>query len=204
MHTMREAIWQRVAMLDPGAHLSLLAIREGSAGPVAQTFFSRCRPRDGSDASSIWENPWLLQKQYRKSFEQPLEKAVAEIAALKSTATSPILASLHQVTGLLQPEAYIPHRGAFRAATIRRSLLVVSDLIEYSDELNQYRNGYRWSDVQQSPRIGAVRGKLSSVEVTVLLRTNAHTRPYHHPAHRQFWTAYLQAAGVTIPQFEPL
>jgi hypothetical protein len=204
VHAMRMSILQRVVMLEPGAHLSLLAIREGSAGPVAQTFFSSCRPRDGSNASSVDDNEQLLRKQYRKTFEQPLEKAIAEIAALKSTATSPILASLYQVAGLLQPEAYIPHRGVFRASTIRRTLLVVSDLIEYSDELNQYRNGYRWADVQQFPRVSAMQGKLSGVEVTVLLRTNAHTRPYQNAAHRQFWEAYLRTAGVTTARFEPL
>jgi hypothetical protein len=52
-----------------------------------------------------------------------------------------------QVAGLLQLAAYIPHRGAFRTSTIRGRLLVISDLIECSDELNQYKNGYRWSDV---------------------------------------------------------
>jgi hypothetical protein len=182
------------AKLHTGERLSLLAIMPANDGPVVQEMFSRCRPRDGSHANPLFENKQKLQKRFQETFEQPLEQAIADIAGLGDAATSPIIKSLYH---LATWPAFL------KEAASQRDLIIISDLLEYSDVVSHYQPAYKWSDVLKSPWIDKLENKLSGVDVTVHLRTNARTQPYHRRTHERFWEAYMQHARVGHYRVDP-
>jgi hypothetical protein len=198
--------------LKTGERLTLLAILPDTASLRLGEFFSRCRPADDTDANELYINKARRQRRYREQFERPLEEAIAAITTVGRAQTSPVLETFYRVSTL---SAFAPQ------ATQRRTLLIISDLLERSRELNQYqlykkvlhrrKKGpqhsvppYSWADVQQSPQVRSMHGRFAGVEVHVLLRTTMGTRPYQHEAHQQFWRTFFQTAGVASYQVQPL
>lgn len=198
--------------LKPGERLTLLAIMPDSASLRLREFFSRCRPEDGTNANELYVNKGRLQRRYREQFEGPLKAAIKAVTTVGRAHTSPMLETLYKISTLptFEPQA-----------TLYRTLLIISDLLERSQELNQYqlykkaphrrKKGlqlyvppYNWADVQQSPQVRSMQGRFAGVEVHILLRTKMDTRPYQHEAHRQLWTTFFQTAGAASYQVQPL
>lgn len=211
-NAVRTTIGRYKETMKPGERLTVLAIMPDSASLRLQEFFSRCRLDEGRQANELYVNKARLQSRYREQFERPLDEAIEALTTVGRAQTSPVLETLYKISTL---PAFEPQ------GTQRRALLIISDLLESSQELNQYqlykkapqqrKKGpqhsvppYSWADVQQSPQVRGMQGRFAGVEVHVLLRTTMDTRPYQHEAHRQFWTTFFQTAGVASYQVQPL
>lgn len=186
VYTVRRELQRRVEALKPGERLSLLAIQPQPQGLVTESLFSRCRPRDGTDANPLTENQALLQKQYREAFEEPLARALTRLGELPGANTSPIMESLHEVA-TLREFAFVP--GA------RRTLLLVSDLLHHTPKYSQYSPAASTGALPPSV-VAEVQGTLAGVDVLVLLRTSSAMCPWQTPAHARLWETYMQQAGV--------
>lgn len=188
VQALRNEIRNRKEALRVGERLSILEISPDGDGPVARVLFSKCRPRDGTDAQALTENKRQLQKRYREQFEEPFEKVVAGIKVGSHADTSPLLASLYQIATMRS-----------FASGGRRILIIISDLLELSQVMTQYRSPYRFSDpqVQESLYVKGVKGALAGVDVLVLERTDNKTRQYQTAMHENFWREYMDFAGVT-------
>jgi len=194
VYTVRRELQRRIEALKPGERFSLLAIQPQPQGPVTETLFSRCRPRDGTDANPLTENQAQLQKRYREAFEEPFKRALTRLGELPGANPSPIMESLHEVA-TLREFAFAP--GA------HRTLLLVSDLLQHTHKYSQYHQAA--SAVALSPSVLAdVQGVLAGVDVLVLLRTSTAMCPWQTPAHARVWETYMQQAGVASYQVKKL
>jgi hypothetical protein len=190
VYTVRRELQRRVETLKPGDRFSLLAIQPQPQGLVTESLFSRCRPRDGTDANPLTENQALLQKRYREAFEEPLARALTRLGELPGAHTSPIMESLYEVA-TLREFAFVP--GA------RRTLLLVSDLLQHTPKYSQYSPAVSTGALPPSV-VAEVQGTLAGVDVLVLLRTSPAMCPWQTPAHARLWETYMQQAGVTSYQ----
>lgn len=187
----RSEILHRKESLEVGDLFTIVALTPNHEGRMHRHLFSKCRPRDHTEANWLFENPKLLKKHSLEHFEMPLEQAIKEIEAVGGTATLPLLASLREL--FIMP--------SFRAVK-QRTAILISDLLENSQELSQYSSSYSFSRLKQSRSINVmdVENALSGAQVLLLQLINEKTRRYQGEGHKQFWHEYLLFVGV--PRYE--
>lgn len=185
----KQLVREQADRLPPHQRLSLLALSPDE-NRFTRILFSVCKPRDGSDADPLTENKQLLEHAYRERFLAPLDAALDTLEQLPAAASSPILEALHEVVS----------QRSFADAEQRR-LVVVSDLLQHSAVLSQYRQDYDFAPLRQhSLYVTEVEAALRRAEVRVYQLTSAASRRYQTPAHTRFWVEYLHYAGVTEPE----
>ncbi len=176
------------SLLQTGDRLSLYAIQADAPDQDARLveLFSRCRPRDGSQADFNFENPLMIKKRFKEQFVDPLKKAVAGIDPKITARSSPILSVLHKL-------AQTP---GFTLAQ-RRELILFSNLMENSAQFSHYRSGCRnfQQVLNRSLRTLDVKDLLTGVDVTVFLIQNGQRMRGLADWWRQYFT-YAGAAGV--------
>lgn len=184
--TIQNEISAQSRTLQVGDRLSIVVLApERADSHVFHSLFSKCRPKDGSMAHPWYENPDMLDTQYQEQFEQPLQEAIQKIGQLAQVKTSPLLEAFYRIATMK----------SFTAAD-ERQLFIVSDLLEFSEIANHYKNPYRFADVQDHPFVTKkLDGKplLHQCDVEVFLRPN---KKLHTSQHTQFWEKYWAAVGV--------
>lgn len=134
-----------------------------------------------------------MQKRYREEFETPLAQVMTELETLPGDMTSPILATFREIAAM----------PSFTRAP-RRTLFIVSDLLEHSHEQDHYRQPSGKSALSPFPSPVGFHDALPGVEVFVLLRTGPKTAQYQTKAHQQFWQTVMRTAGVASYHVTPL
>ncbi len=84
--------------------------------------FEMCNPGTGEQANGLYENPRLLEQRFNEQFSAPLDGLLQSLLEPGVALRSPILSAIKEI------------RGAKEAR-----LVVVSDMMEYSDEISHYR-----------------------------------------------------------------
>jgi len=117
--------------------------------------FDMCNPGRGDQANSLYENPRLVQQQFEKKFQAPLDSMLDELLRPGVAAETPLLET---VVGL-------------RGEEDNARLMLVSDMMQNSESLSLYRkhgtdiiNG-KVNDLCESPK------NYKSVEVYYINRS---------------------------------
>lgn len=188
---MRNDVGRRVASLQRGERLTILALVLGAKGLVTATLFSRCHPGSGRGANGVASNRRLEQKRFEEQFQQPLEEALDQLEGLQEAERSPILEELHAIA--MRPD--------FSPDIPRRVLTIYSDLLQHSEVWSDYQG--KKAAVRDRKRLydtaylSEMRDALVGVEVRVYqLSRGGAPRP---PAdHQGFWHDYFALTGATV------
>ncbi len=179
--------------LKVGEHISVYAIAKTGQEEEAQCIqlFSKCRPKDETQADPNVESPKQVGARYRKEFEQPLKEAVAGIDTGQKAVTSPILETL--LTAAMDP---------YFSDALDRRIFIFSDMLENSDHVNHYgKNLPAFSSFSgRSLRVLDVAGKLQEAQVTVFVIPD--TR--QNDNHSKWWSDYFSLASVESYTFKAL
>jgi hypothetical protein len=156
---------------------------------IADPLFSRCRPYAGRDVSSLDADPDRVEARYRTSFEAPLDTALKAALMPGTAADSPILETLGRVAS-----------SAAFSGTGPRHVVFVTDLLQHSSLFSAY--GPAWAK-RPNPRdlgeqldqdYGRVFGNL---DLTILVIDRHVPGTPNQRELRDYWRAFLKAAGVT-------
>lgn len=175
------------ATLIPDERLSVFLI-EAEAPVVPIPVFSRCKPRDGADASWLYENERLIRARYENEFLEPLSAKIRGLEKPAEAPQSPIMETVRNIAAL--PE--------FTDATERRRLIVVSDLLQNIPAYSQYRRAADFDAFIASPYGRSVVADLAGVEVEVVYLRRQ--KDVHHQGERHlvFWRQYFAESGAFI------
>jgi hypothetical protein len=185
-------IRRRAEALPIGGKLVVGVIYPFDDGDNAKALFSACKPHDGTGASDWTQNRQMIEEDYRKEFAAPLEKALALLPTFAGAKSSPLFGALYAVSTVFEREAE------------KKTLLIASDLLEYSPStLSMYR-AYSWDKALGVAKVRAVQGRLAGVEVSVMLRIHAHASTLQTPRHARFWKTYFHHAGTDAVHFTAL
>lgn len=188
LSTLKSTVRWQVNDLEVGGRISLLVLRPDEQGRMVETVFSRCKIRDGKDADPRIENRVKLEKRYLEAFEAPLRKAMAGLNAQTSANNSPILEALYEVV----------NHTSFSSGVQKRVLMIWSDMLQNSLEMNHFKSGYRFATLQKRKSIYVTDMQaLAGAEVIVYRLENR----YQHRQtgeHERFWQDYFEAAGVRL------
>ena len=154
---------------------------------LAVTLFEGCRPPDGTAASAWTENERRLRTRWREDFEAPLRALLRTTLEDAPAARSPLLEALQSVA-LRDFASPAPDR--------RHRLLIVSDMLQHTDDYSHYRgdpiNYARFAELGYARRVGA---RLDGVDVEIAYVGRARQDARQTHAHGLFWEAHVEANG---------
>jgi hypothetical protein len=177
-----------------------LFVAEGDAVNTLAPSVSLCSPGRGADASSLYQNPEMIQRAFDERFVRILEAELRKLLEPSSRQNSPILESIKA--------AAVASFGSVEAATPKR-LIIISDMIQHSALNSHYRGETDFDELSRRTQWRALQANLTSVEVTVfyLLRPNARRpggRPLQDRGHQLFWERAVRASGGQLMELRTL
>ena len=164
-------------------------VMTGAGVDISSPLFSECRPLTGTEASWIYHDPSLVEKQYKESFEAPLDTALKTLLTPGSAEESPIAETL----GRIAASNAFASKGALH-------IVFVTDLLQNSPLFSTYNDEWRFRPNPQSlanemlQDYGPV---FSTIDLTILV-IDRHVRGA--PSQKDlggYWRAFLKDAGVS-------
>jgi hypothetical protein len=124
-----------------------------------QVLFSRCNPGDGRNLSEITANPELERRKFEEGFAGPLHNLLHLAVGSDPSQSSPIMETIQWIA----VKTFAPSRQAKE----RSRLIVVSDMIQHSDNYSLYKGDLTFERYRHSPAYQFLRTDLKEVDVTV-------------------------------------
>jgi hypothetical protein len=158
------------------------------AGVRSRSLFSKCNPGDGAGLSEWTDNPRIARLRWIEDFRQPAAQAVKSSIASAEARSSPIMAAVQDIA--------IDQFSAAASQNARKTLYIISDMIEFTKDYSQYpRAGdLSFARYKQSPAYLKFRTDLHGA--TVILRyvtrqTNGQS-VLDGTKHMEFWKAWVE------------
>ena len=158
------------------------------AGNRSRSLFSKCNPGDGAGLSEWTDNPRIARLRWIEDFRKPAADAVkSSIASAKST-SSPIMAAIQDIA--------IDQFSSAASQNARKTLYVISDMIEYTRDYSQYpRAGdLSYQRYKQSPAYLKFRTDLHGATVILryVTRQTGSQSLLDGTKHMEFWKEWIE------------
>lgn len=146
-----------------------------------------------TEANPLVSNPAQQRQQWLEGFKQPLMQALETAMSSGDADRSPIMESVQSValTTLLKPNA--------KASP--RKLIIVSDLLQHTNEFSFYKAIPSFSSLAIDPNYGKLKTNLAGVEVELWVLRN-HTKDATKLA--DLWRRIIFDQGGTISKIVPI
>ena len=103
------------------------------AGDRSRSLFSRCNPGDGTGLSEWTDNPRLARMRWIDGFRQPASDAVKSSLSSAQAKSSPIMGAIQDIA--------IDQFSSTAAQKVEKKLIVISDMLEFTQLYSQYPSG---------------------------------------------------------------
>jgi len=158
------------------------------AGLKSRSLFSKCNPGDGSGLSEWTDNPRIARLRWIDDFRKPAADAVKSSVASSSSKISPIMGAVQDIA--------IEQFSSNASQNARKTLYVISDMIEYTRDYSQYpRAGdLTFQRYKQSPAYLKFRTDLHGATVIIRYVTRqSNGQPLLDGVrHMEFWKAWIE------------
>jgi len=178
------------AFLDEEARILPRHGRLSLVTPQAQTpnipkvVFSQCSPGSPAHANPLVQNPRMIEAAWRKAFFKPLSDEVERLLRDRVDPASPLSESLYA----------IGDRADFRPGQAGRRIVIVSDLMQHSEDFSFYRSGADWAAFEATP-LGQLIPDLEGVEIVTRV-VPRQERALSLTTVKAFWKRWFEAAGA--------
>ena len=157
------------------------------AGVRSRSLFSKCNPGDGAGLSEWTDNPRIARLRWIDDFRKPAAAAVKNSVASAKATSSPIMAAIQDIA--------IEQFSSNASQNVRKSLYVISDMIEYTPDYSQYpRAGdLSFQRYKQSPAYLKFRTDLHGATVFIRYVTRqTNGQPLVDGVkHMEFWKTWI-------------
>lgn len=171
--------------------LEVYVVRSSSHSLI-EPLLQVCNPGRASDTNEWTGNTRLMEKRWRAKFMDPLNKSL-EVALSSSVSAkqSPIMEEIQQVSvqAFFETSPKMPKR-----------LAIVSDMLQNSPVLNQYRQPETFEVFQNQPTFVRVRPELKDVEVTILYVHRPSNSNRQGKRHVEFWQSFFIISGARLQE----
>jgi hypothetical protein len=174
-----------IASLPPFYKLDIRVL--DIAGVRSRSLFSKCNPGDGAGLSEWTDNPRIARMRWIDGFRKPAADAVKNSIASAKANSSPIMAAVQDIA--------IDQFSSAAAQNAKKTLFVISDMVEYTKDYSQYPRAGDLSFLRykQSPAYLKFRTDLHDATVNILY---VNRQPKGQPiidgrAHMQFWQDWI-------------
>jgi hypothetical protein len=187
--TQREVLGELDDMITTLPPLYRLDIRVlDITGGRSHQLFSKCNPGDGAGLSEWTDNPRIARLRWIEDFRKPAAEAVKHSIAASKATNSPIMAAIQDIA--------IDQFSSAASQNVRKTLYVISDMIEHTRDYSQYpRAGdLSFQRYKQSPAYLKYRTDLHGADVIIRYVTRqTNGQPLVDGArHIEFWKAWIE------------
>ncbi len=173
-----------VAELPRGGGIQLFTVRPfGELLKPASALM--CSPGRGTSASRWLENPRLVERRWQERFQTPLQRAINDALTTQDAERSPLFEAIQSiaVTALSNTQQ-------------ARHLVIVSDMLQNTDDLSQYNAIATFDTFRLTPYYRRIRADLAGVDVQVFY---IRREGFHQGrAHIEFWQDYFADTGARL------
>ena len=156
--------------------------------------FAKCKPATGEDANGLYENPTIIAERYTREFTFPIQNTLHSMLTGESENQSPIMEAL---------QSLISETPDFSKAMGHRKIIIVSDMLQHSDNLSFYR-GQGWDFFAKQNGSQRLAGNLSGVIVEVLRIPRTGGKTPSAEITEDFWARYFDRQGSRPPSVSSL
>jgi hypothetical protein len=175
-----------IASLPPFYKLDIRVL--DITGVRSRSLFSKCNPGDGAGLSEWTDNPRIARMRWVENFRKPAADAVKSSIASAKANSSPIMAAIQDIA--------IDQFSSAASQNAKKTLFVISDMIEYTRDYSQYpRAGdLSFPRYKQSPAYLKFRTDLHGAAVNIFY---VNRQPKGQPlidgvAHMKFWREWIE------------
>ncbi len=158
------------------------------AGVRSRSLFSKCNPGDGANLSEWTDNPRIARLRWIEDFRKPAADAVNKSISPARSGSSPIMAAIQDIA--------ISEFAPAARETVRKTLYVISDMIEYTRDYSQYpRAGdLSFQRYKQSPAYLKFRTDLHGATVILryVTRQTGSQQIVDSTKHMEFWKTWIE------------
>lgn len=169
--------------------LVVYTIRPGSTGTPTPVIRA-CNPGNEDDVNQLVESSDKIARQWKNSFDTPMKAVMKDVLQPMSSEKSPIIETIQAVV--------VSEFGPISMDNRAKALVVVSDLLQYSDALSHYGRKYDADRFVQSQAFKKLSSDLRDVDVDLLYLFRDTQKALQNNAHRDFWIRLVQEQGGSV------
>ncbi|WP_143435552.1 hypothetical protein [Henriciella aquimarina] len=152
----------------------------------ARIVYSHCSPGAAQDANPILQNPRMIEDTWRETFYEPMSKEVETALTDTRQPSSPLFEAVYSIAD----------RADFQASRGDRRIILISDLMQHSDEFSFYRTGTdkaAFAETRLADRVPDMEG----VEIVARVVPR---QEYDLPMSdvKRFWRDYFDRTGAAF------
>lgn len=165
---------------------------------IPRPLFSMCSPGTGEHADALTQNARLMRRKFKRDFGDKLAGELQRAMQVKHTERSPIMEAIKAVG--------IQSFGGTTTRDADKSLVIISDMIHYTDQLNQYTGGpsVDFGKFERSEYYRQIRTELRGVEVSIYYIRRSTQKNVQNPKHLKFWELFFRESGGRVIHFAPI
>jgi hypothetical protein len=157
-------------------------------GPTFRPSSDLCRPP--SHGNDLYENNRKITKDFYQRFLVPVTTALEQSLTTEVGEWSPILETLQ----LISRSQEIEDSG-------RKTLIVVSDMLQHSNGFSHYRERRSYEDFVRSGFASDVKADFRDWNVIVIYLRRYRDRQLQQATHLEFWQRYFHDAGAKVTRW---
>lgn len=157
-----------------------LYVLDESGSEVPAPVFDMCNPGRGNQANPFYRNPRRVHQKFENQFDLPLEEMLVDILKPGTAPRSPILEAIKN----------FPDGGS------QDRLVIISDLMQNSDQLSFYRKDFSSLDGANGFGMGAPINQYSSITVYYIDRENISEK--RKDSAIAFWKQYFNQMSTSL------
>lgn len=160
-----------------------------AAEEALEPVFRACNPGSPDEIDQLIESPLQARRRWEEGFLAPLEAAFETVLPEGSAPVSPIIESVQAVAA----STFVEYD-----RSVPRTLVVVSDMLQNTENASHYRSTEGFAGLQSQPNYAHLRADLEGVEVEILYVDRPEFVSFQGADHITFWQEYFADQGATL------
>jgi|SRR5579859_1262602 len=173
---------------------------EGDANNEMLPMMRLCAPGRAEDANEFIQNPELMRRVWQERFSDVLDREIDSLLRVSSLPTSPIIESLRA--------AAITSFGPIQPGKIPLRLLLVSDMVQNTAFLSQFKTDSNFALLAKSPAWTILQPNLKGADVDILYLIRPQAKRgslmIQSRGHQLFWEQLISASGGRLSSLVPM
>lgn len=176
-------------------------VMEGDVQNLLTPVLSLCNPGNPREANPLYENPEQIRRAFEERYAAQVQRTIDALLSASNRPNSPILESIKAVA--------IGSFGPFDQGAIPLRLTIVSDMVQHSQAVSQFRGDTSFAELSRAPAWLALLANLKRADVYLyyLLRASARRQggaPIQNRGHQQFWEQAIAAFNGRLVRLEAM
>ena len=162
------------------------AIRENTLEPIIRV----CNPGDPDEADPLTQSRAIIERKWNQRFRQPLDEKLDSLLTAEEAPSSPLMESVQSVS--------ITHFQSAGRDTIPRRLIIISDLLQNSDEISFYTEPPDFNRFRRTPQARWLNPDLRDVEIEIWLIQRRQSQQGDGGSLLKFFKSWLEEHGGRV------